>query len=137
MIDGCADVVGRPAAVKGIRAVCRYFGGQLIYIPKHKTSGDTTEELHGVLRDAAGDADSGRMLKKLMALYGGYQIYIPIEKKAFKKIIAREIYEHYGVDKTIGDLCREYNISFNTVYRFFYEGRDEKLQGKFEFAEEK
>jgi Mor family transcriptional regulator len=133
MVAACSDVADRAAAVKAIRAVCKYFGGQIVYFPKNKTTGKTTEELHGVLRDAVGDYHGGLMLKKLMALYGGGPVYIPVEKKAFREIIAQEIYEHYGVDKTIGDFCREYTMTFNTVYRLYYEGRDNKLQAEFEF----
>lgn len=136
MIEGCAEVVDHAVAVKAVRELCRYFGGQYVYIPVRKTTGKTTEELHGLLRDAAGDPGADLMLEKLMALYGGYQVYIPKEKKAFHHLIVREIYEKYdGIDKTIGDLCREYDVSFNTVYKWYYEGRDNKAQGIFNFEE--
>jgi Mor family transcriptional regulator len=134
MIEECSAVVDRAVAVKAIREVCRYFGGQYVYIPVHKTTGKTTEELRGLLRDAAGDPAADLMFKKLVALYGGYQVYIPMEKGAFRNTIALEIYERYdGSGETIGELCREYNLSFNTVYRLYYKGRDEKAQMKFEF----
>jgi Mor family transcriptional regulator len=137
MIEGCGKVVDRDVVAKAIREVCRYFGGQLVYIPVHKTSGKTTEELHGILRDAAGDPDAGLMLGKLMALYGGQQIYIPMEKSAFRDTVAREIYECYtGNHDSIGDICRRYNISFNTLYKFYHLGRDNKAQGVFDFGEE-
>jgi Mor family transcriptional regulator len=136
MIEGCGTVVDRAVAVKAIRAVCRYFGGQMLYIPVHKTTGAATEELHGLLRDAVGDRDAGRILEKLMAMFGGYQVYIPMEKSAFRNAIAGEIYERYDGDhKTIGDLCREYGISFNTMYRLYYLGRDNKTQTEFQFDE--
>jgi Mor family transcriptional regulator len=136
MIEGCSAVADRAAAVKAIRALCRHFGGQLVYIPAHKTTGNTTEELHGVLRDAAGDRDAGLMLEKLMALYGGYQIYIPKEDKAFHHVIIEEIYKKYdGTKATRGDLCREYNITFNTVYKFYHEYRDKLAQGVFNFGD--
>jgi Mor family transcriptional regulator len=136
MIDGCAAVVDREVAVKAIREVCRYFGGQYIYIPVHKTSGKTTEDLHGVLRDAAGDPAAEMMLTKLMAMYGGYQIYIPKEESAFHYLIIKEIYEKYdGTGATLGDLCREYDISFNAVYEFYHEYQTSKAQGQFQFEE--
>jgi Mor family transcriptional regulator len=136
MIEGCSAVVDRSAAVKAIREVCRYFGGQYVYIPLRKTTGKTTEELHGLLRDAVGDADAGRILEKLMSLYGGYQIYIPMEKKAFRPLIVQEIYKKYdGINTTIGDLCREYGMSFTAVYKFYHEGRNEKAQMQFQFEE--
>jgi Mor family transcriptional regulator len=135
MIEECGAVVDRAVAVRAIREVCRYFGGQYVYIPVHKTTGKTTEELRGLLRDAAGDTAADLIFEKLVALYGGYQVYIPKERRAFRNVIAREIYERYGSGETIGDLCREYNITFNTVYRFYYRGRDEKAQLKFDFAE--
>ena len=137
MIEGCGAVADHAVAVKAIREVCRHFGGQYIYIPVHKDTGKTTKELHGLLRDAAGDPGADLMLAKLVALYGGQQVYIPMEKKAFRRMIALEIYEKFdGTANTLGDMCREYNISFNTVYRLYYEGRDEKTQMQFEFTEE-
>jgi Mor family transcriptional regulator len=137
MIDGCAGAAGRTEAVRGIRALCKYFGGQYIYIPVHKANGKTTEELRNVLRDAAGEQAGALILEKLMALFEGVSVYIPQEKKAFHRLIAQEIYDRYdGIGNTIGDFCREYGMSFNTVYKLYHEGRDEKLQGKFEFTEE-
>jgi Mor family transcriptional regulator len=134
LIEGFGAAAGRETAVKAVREICRHFGGQYVYIPAHKTTGKTTEELRGLLLDAAGDAAASLMLEKLMALYGGFQVYIPMEKKAFRRTIAREIYERYdGVSETVGDLCREYSMSFNTVYRFYHEGRDEKAQAEFQF----
>jgi Mor family transcriptional regulator len=138
MIDGCGDVVKMPVAVKAIRAVCKYFGGQLLYIPLNKTSGGTTGELRGCICDAVGDNDGEKILGKLMALFGGTQIYVPMEKGAFRSIIAREVYEGYdGEKKTIRDLCREYQMSFTQVYRLWVEGRDNKAQIHFEFEDEK
>jgi Mor family transcriptional regulator len=137
MIEGCGTVVDRAVAVTAIREVCRYFGGQLVYIPAGKTTGETTEELRGVLRDAAGDPDGDRMLAKLMALYGGYQIYIPREERAFRRLIAREVYEKYtGTRASRAALCREYHTTYNTVYALYRAGRDEKAQMKFPFAED-
>jgi Mor family transcriptional regulator len=136
MIEACSSVVERSAALKGIRDFCRYFGGQLLYIPQ--SSGSIMEEIHGVLRDSVGDSDGGRILEKIITLYGGCQIYVPMEKGAFRAVIAREIYERYdGRRETLRDLCREYQMSFTRVYRLYYEGRDNKAQMKFEFAEEK
>jgi Mor family transcriptional regulator len=136
MIEGCGKAVGRDIAVKAIRELCRYFGGQLVYVPIHKTTGNTTEELHGVLRDAVGDSDAVMILEKIMALFGGHQIYIPMERGAFRDTIAREIYERYdGSHETVGDLCRRYGISFNTMYKLYYRGRDNKAQIQFQFEE--
>ena len=137
MIEGCGAVADRAVAVKAVREVCRHFGGQLVYVPAHKTTGHTTEELRGILRDAAGDPGADLLLEKLMALYGGCQVYIPMEKKAFRRMIALEIYEKFdGINNTLGDMCREYHISFNTVYALYHEGRDEKAQMQFSFGEE-
>ena len=137
MVEGCAGLVEHPIAIKALRAVCRYFGGQLIYIPMTKTTGDTTGELHGVLVDAVGDAAGEKILDKIMTLFGGVQIYIPMERGAFRDVIAREIYERYDGNKArIRDLCREYGMSFVQVYRLWAEGRDNKMQGVFDFEGE-
>ena len=136
MIEGCNGFVPRSSAIRALRAVCRYFGGQLIYIPVNKTAGGTTEELRGVLTDEAGDRDGGKILERIMSLFGGCQIYIPMERGAFRDIIAREIYELYDGDKKkIRDLCREYGMSFTQVYRLWGKGRDNKIQLSLDFEE--
>ena len=124
MVDMCAGIVDKDTAVKAVRAACRYFGGALVYIPAVKTTGSFMEEIHGVLCDAVGDRDGDLILMKLIALYGGLQLYMPMEKNAFRKEIAQEIFDRYasGKDK-IRDLCRDYAMSFVQVYRLWYEGR--------------
>jgi Mor family transcriptional regulator len=137
MIEGCAAVVDRAAAVKGVRELCRYFGGQLVYVPAGKRDSDVVKELCGVLRDAVGEEDGLKMAGKITAMFGGSQIYVPMEKMAFRQIIAREIYERYdGAGGKLRDLCREYGVSFTTVYRLFHKGRDDPKQREFEFTEE-
>ena len=137
MIDGCAEVVDQYTAVRGIRAVCKWFGGQLLYIPAYKTTGQNTEELRGVLADEVGDHDATRMLEKLMLLYGGDQLYIPMEKNAFQDYIAVEIYKRYdGTQASMRQICRDYAISFNQAYALYYRGRDNKKQLTLDFDEE-
>ena len=136
MVEGCTGLVEKTIAIKALRAVCRYFGGQLIYIPITKTTGDTTGELRGVLVDTVGEAAGEKILEKIMALFGGVQVYIPMERGAFRDIIAREIYERYdGNKEKIRDLCREYSMSFTQVYRLWAEGRDNKKQLVLDFDE--
>ena len=138
MVEACTPLVEKPIAISALRAVCRYFGGQLIYIPANKTTGDTTKELWGVLADSVGDGAAEKILEKIMTLFGGLQIYIPMERGAFRDIIAREIYERYdGSQEKIRDLCREYNMSFSQVYRLWAEGRNNKKQMVFSFEENK
>ena len=128
MMDGCAGIVDKESAVKAIRAICRYFGGALIYMPAYKSSGDMIEEMRGVLYDAAGERSGECILSKLMALLGGQQIYVPMEKNAFRKELAHEIYKRYGKEK-IRDLCRDYAMSFVQIYRLWYEGRKLYITG--------
>jgi Mor family transcriptional regulator len=128
MIILCSTAVGSEDAQKGVRALCRYFGGQMIYVPLRDDAGESAEKIRGVLADAAGDKAARRMLDKLMMRFGGMQVYIPLERCAFKKIIALEIYERYnGKGMSINDLAREYNISFNYAYTLWHKGRRERL----------
>jgi Mor family transcriptional regulator len=129
LVDGCADVVDHDTAVKGTRAICRCFGGSLIYIPGNKTTGAVIRELYGVLCEAIGDHDADRMLKKIMALFGGNQVYIPREGWAFREVISYEIYERYGEKKeTMRTLCRDYGLSFTAIYRLWKQGRKNKVK---------
>jgi len=127
MIILCSIDVGSQTAQKGIRALCRYFGGQLIYIPLKNDAGRSAEKIRGVLADAVGDEPAEQMLEKLMIRFGGLQIYIPLERCAFRKIIALEIYErNYNAGIPINDLAREYNISFTLAYTLWRKGQSEK-----------
>ncbi|WP_147613917.1 Mor transcription activator family protein [Treponema pectinovorum] len=122
-------------AVKGIRSICKYFGGQMIFLPKFKIDGsETVEELRGVLADAVGDGAAEQILEVLMAQFGGVPLYIPQECRAFRDEVAKEIYERYdGTKETRGDLCREYKMSFSQIYRLYHraiELKEDALQYK-------
>jgi Mor family transcriptional regulator len=116
-------------AQKAVRALCRYFGGQMVYIPARKENGTSAENLRCVISDAVNGFAAEMILNKIMRLYGGMQIYFPLERKAFRKIIALEIYSRCGNNGYgMNDLAREYNISFTFAYDLWKEGRREKLK---------
>jgi len=130
LILSCAGGdVSSETAQKAVRAICRYFGGQLVYIPGRKANGTSAESLRGVIADAVGDRHAEKILEKIMALYGRIQLYIPQENKAFRKTIALEIYERHGREGiSMNDLARDYRISFALAYELWKEGRREKLR---------
>jgi Mor family transcriptional regulator len=116
-------------AQKAVRALCRYYGGQMVYIPARKENGRSAENLRRVIADAAGDRAAEKILGKIMRLYGATQIYFPLERCAFKNIIALEIFARVGDNgRTMNDMAREYNISFTFAYNLWKEGRREKLK---------
>ena len=122
MVASCSARLGKgehETAVKGIRAICKYFGGQMIFLPKLKRENSKTiETLLGVLADAVGDGTAETMLDVIMSQFGGVQLYIPQEMRAFRDEVAMEIYQKYdGTDESRGELCREYNIAFTQIYR--------------------
>ena len=122
MVASCSARLGKgehETAVKGIRAICQYFGGQMIFLPKFKRSGSkTAEQVFGILADAVGDGTAETMLEVLMSQFGGVQLYIPQEVRAFRDEVAMEIYEKYdGTDESRGEICREYKIAFTQIYR--------------------
>jgi hypothetical protein len=113
----------------GVRALCREFGGLMVYIPPKAGGGASAEKIRGVLADAVGDPAALLMLEKITAAYGGMQVYIPFERSAFKKVIALEIYARLGKEGlTINDLAKEYHISFNHCYRLYYAGQRERRE---------
>lgn len=131
----CTDrVVDSPTAQKGVRALCRYFGGQMVYVPVKKDTGKSAEKIRGILADAVGDLPAQAMLDKLMLRFGGLQLYLPLERCAFLKIIALEIYERcYKNGITMNDLAREYNITANHAYTLWRKGRHEKYNQSLPF----
>jgi Mor family transcriptional regulator len=116
-------------ARKAVRALCRYYGGQMVYIPARKENGVSAESLRRVITDAAGERAGKEITGKIMRLYGAMQTCIPLERTAFRKTIALEIYKRFGNNGcAMNDLAREYNISFTHAYDLWREGRREKLK---------
>lgn len=127
--------VDRTQALKALRALSQYYGGQQLYIPQKKTA--LAEEIIGIMSDAIGGADAEKMYAIIAQLYGGVQWYVPIEKNAFRDFIALEILSEYdGSRGSMRELCQKYGISFTQVYRLFYEARQKKLQQELDFPEE-
>jgi Mor family transcriptional regulator len=127
MIASLSCLIDPESARRGLRAMCRYFGGQLLYIPQNKVDGKSAEKIRGVLADEVGDADAEKIIEKLMAFYGGIQLYIPLERTGFKEDIANEIYEKYdGTNESMSELCRNYNLSFAQVYRYVHNVMETK-----------
>lgn len=138
MQDMLRDVVERgiekATAINSLRALSSWFGGQQLYIPQKKEGSAVAEEILGVMSDVVGDIDAEKIYEILSLLYGGVLWYIPIEKNAFRDIIAEEIMKEYdGTTQSMRDLCRRYNISFTQVYRLYSEGFDKKRQREFNF----
>lgn len=127
MIQSLSCVIGDESAKRGIRILCRHFGGQMIYIPGDKLDGASAEKIHCILAGEAGGSDAEKILEKLMAFYGRMQIYIPLERTGFRKGIALEIYERCdGTQEKMNELCREYNITFAQVYNFIHRIKEIK-----------
>ncbi len=117
-------VVEKEAAVKALRALSRWYGGQLLYIPKSRESGQA-EDIWGLMADEVGDRDATIIYDILSRLYGGVQHYIPMERTAFADDLAKEILEEYdGTVESMRGLCRRYGISFSQVYRLYHKGRE-------------
>lgn len=134
--DMFKDVVGRGIdkvhALKGLRALSRYYGGQQLYIPQKKTA--LAEEIIGVMADAIGESDAEAIYEVIASFYGGVQWYVPLEKNAFRKLIAEDIERRYdGTTKSMRKICREYEISYSQVYRLFYEARKRRLENELDF----
>lgn len=131
MIDSCIEATGsKDTAILAVRTICKWFGGQLIYfsrktIEETKTSG----KIRSVLYEAIGEKDTNKILKNLMIFFGGTQLYIPLEQRAFKKEIADEIYAQYdGTTDSMRKLCREYGISFAQFYRLWSKGQTANIK---------
>jgi len=128
IIDACCNTLHRNTAVKGIRNLCRYFGGDMYYIPVKKKTGRVIEEMYKLLCETIGAKNANIILNKTMSLYGGLQIYIPFERTVFEAEIAEEIYRRYTDENvSISEMFREYGISFTKAYQLWKIGRRIKL----------
>jgi len=116
-------------AQAAVRALCRRLGGVVVYVPSAKEGGKSAERLRGVVADAVGDGAAEEITGRIMRLYGNTQQYIPLERNAFRKTIALEIFTRLGDGgTTMTDLALEYGITFSHGYRLWREGREEKLR---------
>lgn len=136
MITVCSGFMDADSARRGVRALCRVFGGQLLYVPVSKTDGKAAERIRGVLADEIGGADAEKMLERLMTFYGGLQVYIPQETSGFARDIMLEIYEKYdGTKDSMNALCVEYGVTYTYVYNCIHTVREtkqrERQQGLF------
>lgn len=138
MLDMFRDVSGRgiekAQVLKALRALSRWYGGQLIYIPRRQENSKVFDEVYGVMADAIGDADAQRIFDVISTLYGGAQWYVPLERNAFRDVIAQEVLKVYdGRTETLRDLCRKYGCSFSWIYKLYHEAVENKTQMEFIF----
>jgi len=116
-------------AQTAVRALCRHLGGVMVYVPAAKEDGRSAERLRGIVADAVGDGAAEEIVGRIMRLYGNTQQYIPLERNAFRKTIALEIFTRLGDEgTTMTDLALEYGITFSHGYRLWREGRAERLR---------
>jgi Mor family transcriptional regulator len=128
IVEACSGSIGRKTAVKGIRKLCLYLGGAMYYIPAKKKKGISLKEIYEILGEAVGSRATEIIVDKIMALYGGLQVYIPFERTAFEDVIAEEIYHRYTEENVpMREMCRDYFISFTKVYQLWRKGRKIKL----------
>ncbi|MGL5913909.1 MAG: Mor transcription activator family protein [Bacteroidales bacterium] len=119
MIELCQRELGKHVPVRtAIRSLCAYYGGQQLYFPCGQQESKIADEVRGVIADSVGDADADNIAETLFRFFGGATLYIPLEKTAFRKDIAHEIFEDYDSStESMRDLCRKYGMSFTQIYR--------------------
>jgi Mor family transcriptional regulator len=128
LVDACERAIGRDTAVKGVRNICRYFGGGQYYLPKEKKDGVTMTTMHKTLCQSVGEQGANVIIDKIMTLFGGGQFYIPLEIGAFEDVIAEEIYRRAQYENTpLRAMFRDYNVCFPKIYRLWKKGRKIKL----------
>jgi len=118
----------RSVAIRAVRALLREFGGQLIYFPAARETSKQVERLRGVLEEEIGGG-AEKVIEAWSRVYGGAQLYLPLEHRAFRDEIADEIYRRYdGKADTMNELCKEYRTSYVQIYRLFHLGQERKTQ---------
>jgi Mor family transcriptional regulator len=128
LIAACERSLDRDTAQKGVRNLCRFFGGGMYYIPINKTTNRMITEMRETLLRTVGERGAKIIMEKMVALYGGLQIYIPLERSAFEDVIAEEIYRrNMEENESLYFMFRDYNICFNRVYRLWKKGQTIKL----------
>jgi Mor family transcriptional regulator len=97
--------------------------------PVKKKDGRTVREIYETLREAAGERGADVILDKATALYGGWQVYIPLERGAFEDEIAEGVYKRHMEEgaRTI-EMSRGYGFSFTKAYSLWKKGRKIKLR---------
>jgi len=128
IVDACSSILDRNTAIKGVRNLCRYFGGGMYYIPAKKRDGSSLKEIEEMLCEAVGERSADIIIGKIMAMFGSVSLYIPMERKAFRDVIAEEIYRRNMHENTnMRELYRDYGLSFTHAYKLWKMGRKIKL----------
>nr|QGT51326.1 hypothetical protein Unknown280_0180 [uncultured Spirochaetaceae bacterium] len=140
MVSLCVmEGIARATAVKALRGLCRYFGGQQIFLPRFKRNGsDTGDTVRGVIDDEVGDAEGDKICDTIMRFFGGVPIYIPFERRAFRVEVAMDIYEQYdGTQDKQRELCRQFQVSFTHFYRLWHlaDEKKKKTPTLFDFSD--
>lgn len=118
--QGCKK---KETARKAVRAICREFGGGIIYISKRQ-EGFYSSIILTLFEEITDNQIALAMLERVMTLLGSVQIYIPLERTAFKNEIAIEVFEAYdGTVATLHKLKKELQCSFNHLYRLYHIGK--------------
>jgi Mor family transcriptional regulator len=128
IVNACHGYLDKNTAVKGVRNLCRYFGGGMYYIPIKRKDGRCITEIRDTLSEAIGERGANIIIDKMMVMLGGLNIYIPLEISAFKDVIAEEIYRRNAYENTsMREIFKDYGISFNMAYILWKKGRRIKL----------
>lgn len=118
----------RQDAIRVVRAILRHLGGQKLYLPAKPldASSRVVDELRGIVADELGDARAEKFLTAFLQVFNG-DIYLPLERGAFRDEIADEIFTRYnGTNEMMAELCREHRTTFTQIYRLYKIGRDRR-----------
>lgn len=128
MVDMVHELVDtRTEAIRVVRSILRLYGGQLLYLPRSLRESKHVQRLLAAISDEIGDGLAEKVLIRLMKVFGGSQLYLPLEHVAFRDEIADEIFHRYdGSGDRLSELCIEFAISFTQVYRLFHHGKQRR-----------
>lgn len=124
IVDACSIEIDRSIAIKGMRTICRNYGGGMYYFPANKKNGRFISEVRETLKEAVGETSAEIIIDKMMALLGYSPVYIPFEKGAFRDIVAEEIYiRNVREGVPVSQLFRDYGLTTVCAYKLWKEGQ--------------
>ncbi len=89
---------------------------------------ETVEEMVMSVEAVLDDRElSKQVVRQILKDFGGMQVYLPRPESAFRKDDYAAINEAFD-GTNARELCREYNITFNTLYKIIRQERDRKKE---------
>ncbi len=96
---------------------------------------DMAAEMVESVKKVVGDeSQATRVVRQLLADFGGTQVYLPMVATAFRDELEAEVYDSFDGSNQ-REICTRYQISFTTLYAIIKREREKRIGKREEDAQ--